>query len=294
MKWVDIIFSNPRYWIPAGLTLSLVIYAILRVILGRAVRSAIQDTDLRFRVLKAVHFILNTLLVLAAFELVVGENWSAASFIGLLSAGVAFVFREPLLNLAGWLFIIVRQPFSLGDRVQVGESTAGDVVDIGVHDFTLLEIGNWVDADQSTGRIVHIPNAVVFTQHIANYQQGFPFVWHELPIAITFQSDWKLAKEKLTEIAAQEVDAHELQSVIDKISQQESYLFHFKDLNPVVYLDKSDYALVLTVRYACEPRQRRATETRMWKSVLTEFEQHQGIELAYPTQTIHRLAVADS
>ncbi len=86
---------------------------------------------------------------------VVGQIWletlqGMATFLGLLTAGLAIALRDLVANIAGWAFILLRHPFATGDRVQVGVH-AGDVIDIRLLQFTLLEIGNWVSADQSTG-----------------------------------------------------------------------------------------------------------------------------------------------
>ena len=77
---------------------------------------------------------------------------------------------------------------------------AGDVIDIRLFQFSINEIGNWVDADQSTGRIIHIPNGIVFTEPQANYTAGFQYIWNEIPVLVTFESDWKKAKQILTDI----------------------------------------------------------------------------------------------
>ena len=61
-----------------------------------------------------------------------------------------------------------------------------------------MEIGNWVDADQNTGRIVHIPNGKIFTETLANYGKGFEYIFNEIPVLITFESDWKKAKKNLS------------------------------------------------------------------------------------------------
>jgi small-conductance mechanosensitive channel len=97
-----------------------------------------------------------------------------------------------LANLAGWVFIVWRHPFRVGDRVQIGEH-AGDVVDLRIFQFSLMEIRNWVEADQSTGKIIHIPNGIIFTSPLANYTHGFNYLWNEIPITITFESDWEKA-----------------------------------------------------------------------------------------------------
>ena len=76
----------------------------------------------------------------------------------------------------------------MGDRIQI-KSVEGDILDIGFFEFTLLEIKNWVEADQSTGRIIHIPNGLVFNNPVMNYNQAMDFIWHEVPFRITFESN---------------------------------------------------------------------------------------------------------
>ena len=92
---------------------------------------------------------------------------SLGTFLGLLSAGLAIALKDVVASMAGWIFILWRRPFQLGDRIQIGDR-AGDVVDLRLFQFTLLEIGNWVDADQSTGRSIHVPNGAVFTEPLFN------------------------------------------------------------------------------------------------------------------------------
>ena len=115
---------------------------------------------------------------------------SLATYLGLVSAGLAIALKDPIANMAGWLFIIWRRPFEVGDRVQIGDHS-GDVIDQRIFQFTLLEIGNWVDGDQSTGRIIHIPNGKIFTQDQANYTKAFSYIWDELSVLLTFESNWK-------------------------------------------------------------------------------------------------------
>ncbi len=86
----------------------------------------------------------------------------------------------------------------MGDRIQVG-NFAGDVIDLRIFQFTLMEIGNWVDADQSTGRVIHIPNGKVFTEMLANYSKGFHYIWNEIPFLVTFESNWKKQKKYFRE-----------------------------------------------------------------------------------------------
>jgi len=72
------------------------------------------------------------------------------------------------LSIAGWLLILIRRPFGVGDRIEIN-GIKGDIIDIRLFQTSLLEIGNWVHADQSTGRIVHFPNSFVFKAENYNY-----------------------------------------------------------------------------------------------------------------------------
>ncbi|MBZ0199912.1 MAG: mechanosensitive ion channel family protein [Ignavibacteriaceae bacterium] len=83
-------------------------------------------------------------------------------------------------------FILERKPFTVGDRIQTGD-VAGDVIDLRIFRFTRMEISNWVDAEQRTGRTIHVPNGKVFTEWQANYSTGFQYIWNEISVLVRTQ-----------------------------------------------------------------------------------------------------------
>jgi len=210
------------------------------------------------------------------------------AFLGLFTAGLAIALKDPLTNIAGWLFILVRTPFNIGDRVQIGDH-AGDVIDIRLFQFSVLEIGNWVDADQSTGRIIHIPNGQIFTQSQANYTAGFRFIWNEMKVLVTFESNWEKAKDILNKIVhEQAVTASE--SAEKKIREaSKKYMIFYQYLTPIVYTKVEDSGVLLSMRYICDPLKRRTTEHDIWEEVLREFALHDDIDFAYPTQRFYTI-----
>jgi small-conductance mechanosensitive channel len=220
--------------------------------------------------------------------LVLGWVWfeqvqSMSTFLGLLAAGLAIALQEPLTNLAGWGFIVWRRPFAVGDRIQIGE-TAGDVVDVRLFQFSLLEIGNWVAADQSTGRLAHVPNRRVFVDALINYGKGFEYIWNEIPVRITFESDWQKAKALLQEIADRHA-AHVGEGAGPHARRAaRRYAIVYSALTPTVYTRVETYGVLLTVRYLCEPRRRRSTEAAIWEDILQAFSEQADVEFAYPTQ----------
>ncbi|HSM69988.1 MAG TPA: mechanosensitive ion channel domain-containing protein, partial [Anaerolineales bacterium] len=189
------------YKIISTVSILVVGWIVYRIILATVV-SRIKNIDLRYQWQKATDYLF---FIFGVF--VVGRIWyegmtAVATFLGLVSAGIAIALRDPIVNFVGWLFIVWRRPFSVGDRIQIGEY-AGDIVDQRIFQFSMMEIGNWVDADQSTGRVLHLPNGWVFTQAVAIFTHGPRFIWNEIPVTITFESDWKQAKKILQKIVDQ-------------------------------------------------------------------------------------------
>lgn len=230
-------------------------------------------------------------LVVTLAALAVGRIWfeglgSVVTYLGILSAGLAVALQDVLKNLAGWLFILWRSPFRLGDRIAVGEH-AGDVIDQRIFQFSLLEIGGWVRADQSTGRVIHVPNGFVFTRALINFSGGFDYIWCELPILVTFESNWRKAKRLLGEIALHcGVDLTEAAEEQIRAASRK-YLIFYNELKPTVYTSVEDSGVLLTIRFLSEPRRRRGREESIWEGVLEAFAREDDIDFAYPTQRFY-------
>ena len=195
---------------------------------------------------------------------------------------MAIALKDVLVNFVGWVYIMGNRPFEVGDRIQIG-SDAGDVIDLRLFQFTLLEIGNWVDADQSTGRVIHIPNGKIITDVLANFSKGFQYIWNEIPVLVTFESDWKKAKEILLDIV-NEHSRHLGTSAEKKVKEAaRKFLIVYNKLTPIIYTSVEESGVKLTIRYLCEPRKRRNSEEALWEEILIKFEDQQDIAFAYPT-----------
>jgi small-conductance mechanosensitive channel len=261
--------------------IALVLWGIHTLIL-RIVWRNTERVTVRYRWRKGSSY-----ATLGAAVVLIGFLWLDASkslgtFLGLLSAGLAIALRDLIADLAGWLFILWRRPFELGDRIEIG-AHAGDVIDIRFFQFTLLEIRNWVGADQSTGRIIHIPNGKVLSDSIANYSKGFQYIWHEIPVLITFESNWRRAKELLLDIAQRHDEDLSVTAQQRVKEAARRFLIFYSTLTPTVYTTVRESGVLLTVRYLCEPRRRRGSEERIWEDVLDAFAKESDIALAYPT-----------
>ena len=262
--------------------LIIIFLSLLRILILRLVWRNTEDVKARYQWKRTLSFIIPTVGIL-----LVGAVWVKAfeefgTFLGLFTAGIAIALKDPLTNLAGWLFIIFRKPFAVGDRVQVGEHT-GDIIDIRPFQFTMLEIGNWVEADQSTGRIIHLPNGKVFLKPQANYSSGFEYIWNEVKVNITFESDWEKAKSLLDTIIQELAEDIPVKAQKEIREASKNYMIYYKHLTPIVYTSVKEFGVCLSVRYLCNPRTRRGSENELWQRVLKAFNAEKDIQFAYPT-----------
>ena len=261
-------------------------FVIINRLISRVVFKQTEDVYTRYRWRKTQDYITFIIGLFIIISIWIDEFKSLATFFGLLTAGIAIALKDPLTDLAGWLFILWRKPFDVGDRIQIGNH-AGDVIDIRIFQFTIIEIGNWVDADQSTGRILHIPNSKIFLEVLANYSIGFNYIWHEIGVLITFESDWKKAKKILVDIVNDKSE-HFSRPAAKKIKDaSKKYMILYKNLTPIVYTTVKDSGVMLTMRFLCDPRQRRGYEEAIWEEVLNRFGKCDNIDFAYPTQRFY-------
>ncbi len=257
---------------------------ILRLVLLRVVNRHFQgDTRALYSWRKAVEY---SIVILGVF--LIGRLWlegiqSLATYLGLLSAGLAIALQDLIVNLAGWAFVIWRRPFTVGDRIEIGDR-AGDVIDVRLFEFSLLEIGGRIDAEQSTGRVIHIPNGIVFRESLANFSQGLPYIWNEIPILVTFESDWEKAKMLVTRIVNQFAPQVGEEAKAYGRKSGKRFVISYGNVAPVVYTQVASSGVLLTMRYLVNPRQRRNSEHKIWEAILRKFAQYDNIDFAYETQ----------
>ena len=264
---------------------TVVVLSVILAVRWLAVRAVNRRTDnptTWFRVRKSANYLAGFASLIAIWRIWFSGLQELATFLGLVSAGLAIALADVLKNLAGGLYLAFQRPFKTGDRIQVGDHI-GDVVDIGVFRFSMLEIGNWVDADQSTGRILDIPNGIVFTTPSASYTGGFNFIWHEVAVLITFESDWQqaeaLVRSAMFEVAPDPREAAEAE-VRDAAMQ---FLIRLPQLEPGTYVSVGDSGVLVTARMLIRAENRRGIDDLMWRALLERINAEPTVVLAYPT-----------
>lgn len=195
---------------------------------------------------------------------------------GIFSAGVAIALQDVLKNIAGGILLIVTRPFKAGDRIEVGDSV-GDVLDIGSLSTTIMEIREWVDADQYTGRLITIPNSFALNQTIKNYTKDYSFIWDEVRILLIYGSNWEKAREIALKVADPIVREFE------DLAKKELRLLGLKyfvttyDVQTKLFMKLEENWIEMRLRYVVEPRKRRAISDNLVASILEAFEKEEDI-----------------
>ena len=166
----------------------LIVLFLIYLLTLKIAHEKVETHKARYILQKTFSYIITFIAVVLLGNIWIDDIRSLQTLVGFFLAGVAIALKDIAMDIAGWFLIISGRSFFVGDRIQIGEYK-GDVADVKLFRFSLFEVGSWVDAEQFTGRIVHIPNAKIFTEIIFNYNRGFNFIWDEIPVLITNESD---------------------------------------------------------------------------------------------------------
>ncbi len=284
--WNDI-WANDLYRKLILSVLVLLTQAVIRRSILKYVISRISDdSPLIYFARKIATYIITIITSLLIFGIWIKRLGDLSVALGILAAGLAFALQEVIGSIAGWTTIVTGRPFSIGDRIETG-GIRGDVVDIGVLRTTLMEIGNWVSGDHNTGRIVTLSNAFIFKEPLYNYSAHLRFVWDEIRIPITYESNWK----KGIEILANTVSEHPAyQELLPKAQKQRRELrrrlaVKMTPIEPRTYVKITDNWIELSLVYPVDTDLRRSFRSEISQRLLAEFEA-EGIMIASQTIAI--------
>lgn len=243
------------------------------------IKRQIHGTRERYVFRKAVSTIIFIATLGVFITVWLKETTSLIVAYGLLSAGVAIALQDVLKNVAGGLIIFVSGSFKAGDRIQV-ENEVGDVLDIKIFYTTIMEIREWVDGDQYSGRIIQLPNSFILSKTVKNYTRDFSFIWDEIHLMLTFDSDWKKAEEIAMGITSEITLQFEKNAKHELSDLGEKYLITPSDVECGIYTQITDNWIDMRLRYVVDPRQRRSIKHLLSEKILETFLADKNIKIA--------------
>jgi small-conductance mechanosensitive channel len=243
---------------------------------GRAISfyaiGRIEDASTRFT-LQRVQRLAVALAVAVIVVSIIFVNWYAAvAAFGVGSIIIGLAVQTPMKSFIAWIYILVRQPFRVGDRIKIGDAT-GDVIDVGYLDTTLWEFGGqYISGDHPSGRLIKFPNEKVLDEIVYNYSWPlFPYIWNEVKFQVAYNADLEFIASTMQKITEEELG----REMIERVQT-------FRDLlarTPVDELEVHEHPRVIfrvgentwleaIVRYLVAPREAGRVKTRLIKKLL--------------------------
>ena len=298
IRWVGVTPENGSKLL-LSLSFILIIWALrtgarwlVGVVFRRPDEAGLQT---RFWVRQAVSLLSAAILILGLLSIWFSDPTRLATALGLVSAGLAFALQQPVTAIAGYFVILRGQTFNVGDRISMG-GVRGDVLRLGFIQTTIMEMGQppsvqgadpamWVKSRQFTGRIVTVSNSKIFSEPIYNYTRDFPFMWEEMSIPITYESDRARVEAILLDAARRHAGAASEIAASDKESMIDRFGVDPIDLDPKVFFRITDNWLELTVRFIVTTHRIRAVKDDMSRHILAGLDEA-GIGVASATYDI--------
>jgi small-conductance mechanosensitive channel len=214
-------------------------------------------------------------LLMAFVAVTMWSNWyTTVVSVGLISLILGFALQTPITSFIGWIYIMIRAPYRVGDRIKIGEAT-GDVIDVSYLDTTLWEFGGYLSTDHPSGRIIRFPNSNVLSSAIYNYTWPlFPYVWNEIIFNIAYESDLDFVARTMEEVAAEEVGEAMMERIRvyrQLLAQTPVDALEVREHPAVLFRVSSNTWLEAIVRYLVHPKEAGRVKTRLIKKLLAKL-----------------------
>lgn len=258
---------------------------ISNIFIESLINKQIHEIKERYTARKAISTIISILTFGAILAVWFQETTTLVVAYGILSAGVAIALQDLLKNIAGGIIFVPTGAAKAGDRIQV-EKEIGDVLDINILYTTIMEIQEWVDGDQYSGRIIQIPNSFVLNKPVRNYTKDFSFIWDEIHLMLTYSSNWKKAREIVIKIAHEITSPFEMLAKNELVKMGGKYFIEPGDVEEKIYIKITDNWIDLRLRYVVNPHKRRLIRHLLNEKILEAFSQEEDIKIASVTMDI--------
>ena len=200
-------------------------------------------------------------------------NWyTAVVSLGLISLILGFALQTPITSFIGWVYILVRAPYRVGDRIKMGDAT-GDVIDVSYLDTTLWEFGGqYLSTDHPSGRVIRFPNSNVLSSPVYNYSWPlFPYIWNEITFSVAYNSDLEFVGQVMREVAEEEIGEamrERIRVYRELLAQTPVNELEVREHPAVIFRVNQNTWIDATVRYLVQPREAGRVKTKLIRKML--------------------------
>jgi small-conductance mechanosensitive channel len=244
-------------------------------LVGTYLIGRVEDTVSQFN-LKRILRLVTALVIAVIIISILFANWYTAFVsLGLVSLILGFALQTPITSFIGWIYILVREPYRVGDRIRIGDAT-GDVIDVSYLDTTLWEFGGqYLSTDHPSGRVIKFPNSNVLNTAVYNYSWPlFPYIWNEIVFHIAYESDLDFVATALREVAEEEVGEAMMMQVRtyrELLAQTPVNELEVREHPAVFFRVNQNTWIEAIVRYLVQPREAGRVKTRLIQKMLARL-----------------------
>lgn len=254
-----------------GTALIVIVLAIARSISVYAL-SRIEDSSTRFTLQRVMHLVASLAIAVIVISIIFVNWYAAVAALGVGSIIIGLAVQTPMKSFIAWIYILVRQPFRVGDRIQIGDAT-GDVIDVGYLDTTLWEFGgHYISGDHPSGRIIKFPNEKVLDEIVYNYSWPlFPYIWNEIRFYVAFNADLEFISKTMQKITEEELGEEmisRVQTFRDLLARTPVDELEVRERPRVIFRVNENTWLEAIVRYLVPPREAGGVKSRLIKKLL--------------------------
>ncbi len=262
----------------------LIFYTIITLIIGKSLiyilkkqLIRINNNRLQYKTLNFIKLIISIIQILIIYLIWESNIKNAMTLISFISAAITLSLKDYILNLFAGFYIKLYKPFKLEDRIEI-KGQKGDVINLGSLFFELLEISDNY-GHQSTGVVSIIPNSIIFTETVKNMNKGFKYIWDEIKVQISLDSDLILAKKTLYKIINNiDVIKNIPTKMKNELKNNTSYRMYYNKYEPMIYTEVKDKHIELNIRFLINPKKARLVESYIWNEILKEYK-NENIQL---------------
>jgi small-conductance mechanosensitive channel len=255
-----------------GVVLLLAVAKIVDVyVIGR-----IDSPVSRYNLRRVAKLVLSLMLVLVVISILFTNWYTAVVSVGLISLILGFALQTPITSFIGWVYILARAPYRVGDRIKIGEAT-GDVIDVSYLDTTLWEFGggDLLSTDHPSGRVIRFPNSKILDSTVYNYTWPlFPYIWNEVKFSVAYESDLEFIAETMQRVAEEEVGERMMKQIRvfrELLAQTPVDELQVREHPAVIFRVNVNTWLDAIVRYLVHPKEAGRVKTRLIKKLLAEL-----------------------
>ncbi len=252
------------------------------ILLNRLVRKIlikrINDGSSAYNFRSLVNFLTFLVILIIVISLIFANWYATLVSFGLVSLILGLALQNPLTSLFGWMYLLIRKPYEVGDRIKIG-NVYGDVMNVGYFDTTLWEFrGDYLSGDHPSGRIIRFANSRIFNEYVVNYSWPlFPFIWNEVKFYVTYSSDFDFISLTVTKIAEDEIG----EAMMRRVKRLKGILANslvrkldIKERPSVIFTAHTNTWIEVTVRFLVEPKNSGPVKSLLFTHIMDELKKH--------------------